>query len=628
MASFRLSERIRDTITRVLYSISPLWLVQYRYKKATGKWYRPGNPRTLDEKLLWLMLYWRHPLKSRCADKYAVRSYVEENGLGHLLNGLLGVYTSSKEIDFDSLPDRFALKCTHGCGFNIICADKSRLDVDEARRKLDAWMKVDISKFGAELHYASIKPRIICEKFLEDRSGKLLNDYKVYCFDGKAHCTMACTDRSERGAKYDFYDREWKNKLAYSKSSLLANRNIPKPDAYEEIIEAAEKLSKPFPFVRMDLYSVNGRAVFGEMTFTPNGSIDTYMTDLAQIVMGDLLSLPEELSPVNQGRTGSFRPDKERMTTIIMAKLTKACELAGHFVTRIYARQSMPGNETADRLMTFCVALNFWIRHRYWPNLKNPRSFSEKVFHRMLSDRDPVWTTISDKLLIREFVSARTDRDYLIPLLWRGDDPEDIPFDKLPLKYIIKTNHGCGYNIIVMDNKQVDRLKAVGLLKTWLDENFGMNTFLGAAWAYKNIRPAVLIEQFLDDKGKPPLDYKFFCFGGRAEYVLMTFDRHSAPYEKHFSRDFVPLDLWNGCRQFPGRIERPRNYEEMVSLAESLAHDFDFIRVDLYNLDGRIYFSELTCYPAGGLARFIPREYDFIFGEKWNLGRHRPTATI
>jgi hypothetical protein len=104
---------------------------------------------------------------------------------------------------------------------------------------------------------------------------------------------MACTDRTERGANYDFYDREWKNKLAYSKSSLLANRHIPKPDAYEEIINAAEKLSKPFPFVRVDFYSVNGKAVFGEMTFTPHGSIDTYMTDLAQDTMGDLLKLPD-----------------------------------------------------------------------------------------------------------------------------------------------------------------------------------------------------------------------------------------------------------------------------------------------------------------------------------------------
>ena len=241
------------------------------------------------------MLYWRHPLKSRCADKYAVRSYVEENGLGHLLIDLLGVYDKSVEIDFHGLPNRFALKCTHGCNFNIICKDKGKLDTDEARRKLDDWMRIDVSRLYAELHYALIRPRIICEAFLEDRPGEPLNDYKVYCFHGKAHCTMACTGRTAKGANFDFYDREWKNKLAYSKTSLLADREIPKPAAYDEIIEAAEKLSKPFPFVRADFYSVHGKAAFGEMTFTPHACIDDKMTDLAQNTMGDLLRLPKKL---------------------------------------------------------------------------------------------------------------------------------------------------------------------------------------------------------------------------------------------------------------------------------------------------------------------------------------------
>jgi hypothetical protein len=296
-ASSRLKAKIGDALRPVLCRISPLWLVRILYKRKTGKWYDPKNPQTLDEKLIWLMLYWRHPLKTRCADKYAVRSYVEENGLGHLLTKLYGIYPSSREIDFESLPGSFVLKMTHGCGFNIICQDKSGLDVAEARRKLDAWMKIDIAKCGAELHYTSIEPRIICEELLEERSGKPLNDYKVYCFGGRAHCIMACTDRTDQGAKYDFYDRDWTTKLAYSKTSLLANRDIPRPEALEQITAAAEKLSKPFPFVRVDFYSVNGRAVFGEMTFTPHGSIDTYMTDLAQQTMGDLLKLPRKYLP-------------------------------------------------------------------------------------------------------------------------------------------------------------------------------------------------------------------------------------------------------------------------------------------------------------------------------------------
>jgi hypothetical protein len=207
---------------------------------------------------------------------------------------LLNVYSTADELDFRALPNRFVLKATHGCGFNIICRDQRDLDVEDVRRKLNAWLKVDASKSYGELHYSPITPRIVCEEFLEDRAGTPLNDYKVFCFGGKAHCTMACTDRTEAGAKYDVYDLQWRNKLPYSKSSLLANRSIARPDAYAEILEAAEKLSKPFPFVRVDFYSVNGRAVFGEMTFTPHACIDTFLTDLAQDTMGKLINLPEK----------------------------------------------------------------------------------------------------------------------------------------------------------------------------------------------------------------------------------------------------------------------------------------------------------------------------------------------
>ena len=244
------------------------------------------------------MLYWRHPLKTQCADKYTMRSYVWRMAWVTFCQNCSEFMRVASEIDFDALPDRFVLKCTHGCGFNIVCNDKRELELEETKRKLDSWMKVDFSKIYGEIHYALLKPRIICERFLGDSAGNLPNDYKVFCFSGKAHCTMACTDRGSssdgRQAKYDIYDRDRKNKLPYSKSSLLANRNIPKPEVYEEIIAAAEKLSEPFPFVRMDFYSINGKPILGEMTFTPAGCIDKYITDTGQQVLGEMVKLPEK----------------------------------------------------------------------------------------------------------------------------------------------------------------------------------------------------------------------------------------------------------------------------------------------------------------------------------------------
>jgi len=277
-----------------LYAVSPLWLSRYRYQLLRGKRLDLRNPRSFDEKLLWLNHYWRHPLKTQCANKYGVRSYVAERGYGHILPKLLGVYKKSNEIDFDALPHQFVLKCTHGCNFNIICDDKKALDVRSAGAKLDYWLTLDISKRWAEIHYEKIEPRIICEEFLDDGSGFLPVDYKIFCFNGQPHCTMACSERSlqDERAKYDFYSLGWTEKLTYSKTSLLANRNIPKPKGYADMLAVAGKLSEPFPFVRVDLYSIGERVVFGEMTFTPDGCIDVNLTDLAQRVLGELVKLP------------------------------------------------------------------------------------------------------------------------------------------------------------------------------------------------------------------------------------------------------------------------------------------------------------------------------------------------
>jgi len=210
---------------------------------------------------------------------------------------LLGVYENSSKIDFDILPAKFVLKCTHGCGFNIICNNKVALDKSEVRRKLDKWMLTDLSKVSGELHYAAMKPQIICEQFLDDHVNDLPIDYKIYCFNGKPHCTLVALDRDKEGHTdfFDIYDLDWKHKLPYYKSRLLTERETPKPEAYDEMIAAAEALSKPFPFVRMDFYNIRGKAVLGEMTFTPAGCIQPGYTDLAQNQLGSLIKLPPRM---------------------------------------------------------------------------------------------------------------------------------------------------------------------------------------------------------------------------------------------------------------------------------------------------------------------------------------------
>lgn len=276
--------------------LSPTLFSRLRFRAKMGAWPNLRNPVKFDEKLLWLMLYWRHPLKTVCGDKYTMRSYVAAKRLGHLLPDLVGVYENSREIDYSKMPRGFILKCTHGCGLNIVCRPGDSIDVDRINRRLDRWMAKDFGRLYGELHYSKMKPRIIAERLLAQKGLAAPIDYKVYCFDGRPHCTMVCTDRgSMGGTKYFFYDREWKSQLPYSRSSLASRKRIAKPAAYDRMIAAAEKLSEGFPFVRVDFYSIGGRAYVGEMTFTPAGCMDSDYTHEAQKELGALLVLPRKM---------------------------------------------------------------------------------------------------------------------------------------------------------------------------------------------------------------------------------------------------------------------------------------------------------------------------------------------
>jgi len=283
----------------VLCHLSPIFLNRFRHRLAWGRWPNLEQPTTFDEKLQWLNLFWQHPLKARCGDKFALRGFVEENQLNHLLPELFGVYHSSEEICLDNLPDRFVLKCSHGCKCNVFCPEKRRLDWQQTKTNLDSWMNRDFSMPAGELHYGRMTPCIICEEFLQNSTENTLPlDYKVFCFGGRAYCTMVATAREANGtAKLAFYDLEWKRKLPYCIPELAAADDIQRPAAYEEIVNCAQTLSRPFPFVRMDFYSIRGRARLGEMTFTPGACVSAdYMTECAQQELGRLIELPDPIT--------------------------------------------------------------------------------------------------------------------------------------------------------------------------------------------------------------------------------------------------------------------------------------------------------------------------------------------
>lgn len=277
---------------KTLYNSSPVLASKVLYKKTTKKSLNLKKPLNFNEKLQWLKLYWQHPLVAQCADKYEMYEYVKSCGEEEILNELYSVYNHPSEINWDELPEKFALKCTHGCGYNIICDNKQELDKKEAQQKLNSWLKEKYGEIALELHYDKITPRIIAEKYIETDVGLLPNDYKIYCFDGKAQLVLVCSDRADE-LKLNFMDIDW-NIMDIGVPSYTSEGIPEMPKCFNKMVEYAEKLSKPFPFVRVDFYDFNGKPVLGEMTFTPAGCMATYYNEKGLNLLGEMLVLPNE----------------------------------------------------------------------------------------------------------------------------------------------------------------------------------------------------------------------------------------------------------------------------------------------------------------------------------------------
>lgn len=270
--------------------ISSQKAIEYSFKQRLKRNLELDNPVLYNDKLQWLKLYWRDDLAILCADKYEVRKYIEETIGKDYLNELFGLYDSTKEINFDSLPTQFVLKGTHGSGFNIICKDKSKLDIKLVRKKLDLWLRINYFYKGREWVYQSIKPRIISEKYLCDVNGNPPMDFKIYCFNGVPRLIQVDIDRFGKH-KQNFYDCEWNFRDVHIWCDNDKDFIIKKPVNFEKMIEFARLLSYPFPHVRVDLYNLDGKILFGELTFFHlNGYMPFIDKDL-ELEMGNWLDL-------------------------------------------------------------------------------------------------------------------------------------------------------------------------------------------------------------------------------------------------------------------------------------------------------------------------------------------------
>lgn len=255
------------------------------------------NPIGFNEKLQWLKLYDRKLNYKNLVDKYNVRKYISESIGEEYLVPILGVYNTFSEIDFDILPDQFVLKPNHTSGDVYICKDKSNINYSKLKNKVDSWMKREYYWLHREWPYKNIKPKLICEAYLtDDKEAETIDDYKFYCFNGIPEYCQVISDR-HLGETMDFYDMEW-NHLEFTR---LNNKKKPfphaqkthtQPEKFDSMITLAEKLSKDFPFIRVDFYFIKGRIYFGELTFYPFSGFGMFNPPEWNSKIGNLIKLP------------------------------------------------------------------------------------------------------------------------------------------------------------------------------------------------------------------------------------------------------------------------------------------------------------------------------------------------
>lgn len=261
-------------------------------------------------------------------------------------------------------------------------------------------------------------------------------------------------------------------------------------------------------------------------------------------------------------------------------------------------------------------SLKMFLRLGYWPNIRNPRTLNEKIVHRQLFAPHPLASRVADKWRVREYVAERGLGDILNEVYFVTDDPDKIPFDDLPDRFVIKANHGCAMNYFVTDKQTLDRQGVIRLSREWLSLKYGKAT-RNYETHYDSIRPMVLVERFIGEGHGVPVDYKFYCFHQAALLVDVHVGRFANHTANLYDREWRDIGIRSEvpCGEV---VPKPRNLQTMLQIAERLSGDFDFCRVDLYAPDaGRFLFGEITINPAAGLTRFIPREWDFRLGELW-----------
>lgn len=268
-----------------------------------------------------------------------------------------------------------------------------------------------------------------------------------------------------------------------------------------------------------------------------------------------------------------------------------------------------------DRLY---ISLIYFHHFHKFPNLKNPQTFNEKLQWLKLYDRRLEYSTMVDKYLAKEYVAKIIGEDYIIPTIGVWNSVDEIDWDSLPNQFVLKWNHDSGSIVICKDKTKLDRNKAILRLRK---NEHSSGYWYGREWPYKNVNPCIIAEKYMEDESGELRDYKFFCFNGKAKFFKVDFGRYVEHHANYYDTNcnLLPFGEESFPPIFEKKLKMPENIDRMIELAEKLAENIPFIRVDFYDVRSRIYFGELTLFPASGFGRFTSNEWDYKIGDMIDL---------
>ena len=569
------------------------------FEKQHGYRMNFRDPQTFNEKLMWMKVYYQEPLITKCCDKFAVKDYVANVIGSEYAVPTIKSWTNAGQIDFDELPDRFVLKVNWSSGYLKIVKDKSELDEDATRRQFAKWIKPYRNSYYQTFNwgYKNMPPIIFAEEYLE-QANEQVYDYKFFCFNGRVDSLFIATDRQDksRPTTFDFYDADFKPlDITYGGHAHVKTPH-EKPANFEKMKELAAKLSKPFPFVRVDFYDLGDRVYVGEMTFYSGGALLSFEPVEWDKIYGDKIRLPDK---VLQNTEDYFDPLSPKEAYMMEKRITPVMQ-------RMYCMQKA------------------YAQLGYLPDLDDPKSFNEKIIWLALNYKNPDIRIAADKFAAKEYIASRIGGEYVVPLLGAYRDVAQIDFSALPNKFVAKSNCGWGSDqvVIVTDKSTycIDHLKV--MMTTWL--------YPWCTYYYQNmcitdekIEPIIVIEELLEGAdGVNVDDYKFYCCNGEPKFALVVSDRKARAQ----TRTFVDMD-WNCIpvmrkgKKTAAHPKRPAGLKEMKRLCRILAKDFPLVRIDFYEINGRVYVGELTFTP-GMFLGFKPIEMDYKLGEYLDLSEY------